>query len=223
MAQDFAWTPLASLRLWALNPRDNAEAIPAVAASIARFGFVSPVVVWTSRSRIVAGHTRVLALARLLKKAPAFVPPGAPQGTPPGCAPVRFHEFSSEEEATAYAIADNRLNELAAWNPEKLASLIDALPPALVAVSGFDPATLDVLSALPGGINLAELPDPEALAESGAPSPKKGEVSGRVGELRFEVTSVEATRFGAALDIWQAQHGTTAGFLSSLLLSNPSR
>ena len=131
------WTPIASLRKWRKNPRKNDRAVPQVARSIRKYGFVSPVVVWQSHDRIVAGHTRVLAMESILASEPGFVPRDAP-GI--GLVPVRFHEFTDEAEANAYALADNRLNETAEWDQALLAEVMKELhtaDEALLAETGF--------------------------------------------------------------------------------------
>jgi ParB-like chromosome segregation protein Spo0J len=118
---DFRWEPIDRTKPWDRNPRLNDGAVPKVAASIRRFGFVSPMVVWRSRRQVVAGHTRRKALESILAVDPTFVPKGAPRA---GVVPVRYHEFESDAEAAAYAIADNKLNEAAEWDTGELASLM---------------------------------------------------------------------------------------------------
>jgi DNA modification methylase len=108
------WMPRRVIDRWTRNPRKNAKAVPQVKASIERFGFVAPLVVWDSKNRIIAGDTRIQAFDELVQeKGPAWAPKGAPG---PGLVPVRLVEFASEAEASAYAIADNRLGELAEWD-----------------------------------------------------------------------------------------------------------
>lgn len=119
------WLHVSALVPWADNPRDNEHAVPKVAASIVRFGFVAPIVVWRSANRMVAGHTRLKAVQYLLGlptarnalgelvAGPGFVAKGAPG---PGFVRVVFHDFADEREADLYAIADNRLQELAIWD-----------------------------------------------------------------------------------------------------------
>lgn len=165
----FSWIPLADVRKWDKNPRDNRAAIPKVAASIRRFGVVSAPVVWTSQGRLVAGHTRIAAMELILETDPTFVPVGAPPGTRPGLVPIRFHEFASDEEATAYAIADNRLGELAQWDTEKLPELLGGLDATLAGLTGFT-VDLPVLD-LP--------PPPGAPPEDTGPKPESGTTSNR--------------------------------------------
>lgn len=135
--QHFQWLALDVIRPWDRNPRKNDPAVPRVASSIRRFGFIAPVVVWASAERLVAGHTRLKALRRLLAEDPGFLPRGAPAS---GLVPVRFAEFTSEAEADAYALADNRLNEIATWDSSALGVILAELQKtdtALVADIGF--------------------------------------------------------------------------------------
>ena len=130
-----AWVHYTGLVPWVDNPRDNERAVPKVAASIRRYGFVAPVVVWLERNRMVAGHTRVLAMRALCQADPSFAAKGAPA---PGLVRVVYHSFSSEAEADAYAIADNRLGELAAWDEPKLAEVMARLPAEDLAIVALD-------------------------------------------------------------------------------------
>lgn len=116
------WLPIDALRRWEKNPRKNdGKPVDEVMASIERFGFVAPIVVWTSADRMVAGHTRLKAMRALMMKNPTFTPKGAPG---PGLVKVAFHEFANEGEANAYGIADNALGELAKWDDIVLGDLL---------------------------------------------------------------------------------------------------
>lgn len=96
--------PLKDITPYEKNPRKNEAAVNGVAKSIAEFGFQQPIVV-DSQNIIVAGHTRYKAAEMLGFKA---VP----------C--VRASELTPEQ-VKAYRILDNKLNELAAWDYDKLA------------------------------------------------------------------------------------------------------
>lgn len=86
------------------NPRKNDRAVAAVAESIKQFGFKVPVVI-DKNNVIVAGHTRIKAARRLkLKTVPCII---ADDLTP--------------EQVKQFRLADNKVSELAAWNPEMLA------------------------------------------------------------------------------------------------------
>src|SRR5262249_14611956 len=81
------------------NPRRNAQAVAAVAASIKAFGFRQPIVV-DKHGVIVVGSTRYLAALKLgLKTVPVHVATGL---TP--------------AQLKAYRIADNKTAELAEWD-----------------------------------------------------------------------------------------------------------
>ena len=91
--------PLAEIKPYEKNPRDNDAAVDAVAQSIRQFGFRQPIVV-DEHGVIVCGHTRWKAAQKLgLEKVPVHV---ARDLTP--------------EQIRAYRIADNKTNELAEWN-----------------------------------------------------------------------------------------------------------
>jgi len=101
------YLPVADLRLWPKNPRQNDGAVSQIAASIARFGFAAPVVVQKSTGFVLCGNTRLKA-ARHLGLAEV---------------PARVLDLS-DAEAEALAIADNKLGELADWDAEALAAIL---------------------------------------------------------------------------------------------------
>lgn len=96
-----------SLVEWSRNPRHNVHAVEAVAESIQRYGFATPIVARKADRRIIAGHTRYLAAKKL--------------GL--GEVPVRFLDLS-EKDADALGVADNRLSELATWDEDILSELV---------------------------------------------------------------------------------------------------
>ena len=98
------------LKPWDRNPRNNEHVVAGVAASIKRFGFAAPIVARLENKRVIAGHTRLLAALSL----------GLDQ------VPVRLLDVT-EEQATALALADNKLGELSYWNTPDLAAVIDDL------------------------------------------------------------------------------------------------
>ncbi|MCT1183071.1 DNA modification methylase [Lactococcus lactis] len=86
------------------NPRNNDEAVDAVASSIKNFGFKVPIVV-DSNNEIINGHTRLKAAQKLgLETVPVIV---ADDLTP--------------EQVKAFRLADNKVGEIATWNDEMLA------------------------------------------------------------------------------------------------------
>jgi DNA modification methylase len=102
--------PIDQVRPYPGNPRQNDEAVDAVAASLKEFGFRQPIVV-DAEGVIIVGHTRYKAALKLgLKQVPVHV---ATDLTP--------------AQVKAYRIADNATNEIAAWNYELLPIELSAL------------------------------------------------------------------------------------------------
>ena len=103
--------PLARLIPHARNARTHSEAqVAQIAGSIAKFGFVNPVLVGDD-GVIVAGHGRVLA-ARKLGLADA---------------PVIVLSHLTPTQRRALMIADNRIAENAGWDDEMLGAELAAL------------------------------------------------------------------------------------------------
>jgi len=136
------------LKPWKRNPRKNEGAVDKVARSIERFGFASPIVARAKDRRIVAGHTRWKAAKKLELES----------------VPVRLVELS-DEEAEALALADNRLGEVAQWDPSGLAEILSDLQEfdeTIVEIAGFEQPV-----------------DPDSIVESGPepePDPEKDPV-----------------------------------------------
>jgi DNA modification methylase len=102
--------PIDQIKPYPSNPRQNDEAVDAVAASLKEFGFRQPIVVDTE-GVIIVGHTRYKAAQKLgLAKVPVHV---ATDLTP--------------AQVKAYRIADNATNEIAEWNYELLPIELSAL------------------------------------------------------------------------------------------------
>ena len=92
------------------NPRNNDDAIDAVASSIKNFGFKVPIVV-DSNNEIINGHTRFKAAKKLgLEIVPVIV---ADDLTP--------------EQIKAFRLADNKVGEIATWDEDALAVELEEL------------------------------------------------------------------------------------------------
>jgi DNA modification methylase len=106
MARRIELWPLDRLVPYARNARTHsADQVAQIAASIAEFGFVNPILV-DSRDGIVAGHGRLLAARKLgLAEVPVIV-----------------LDHLSETQRRAYVLADNRLALNAGWDDEMLAA-----------------------------------------------------------------------------------------------------
>ena len=95
---------VADLAPYTKNARQHPpEQIDQIAASMERFGFTIPMLV-AEDGTIIAGHGRLMAAAQLgLAEVPVMVARGW-----------------SEEDRRLYTLADNRLAEIAEWDPEML-------------------------------------------------------------------------------------------------------
>jgi ParB-like chromosome segregation protein Spo0J len=112
---------LAELVPYENNPRDNADAVLYVAASIQEFGFKVPIVI-TAEGVIVAGHTRYLAAQQIgLAEVPCIVA-----------------DDLTEEQVKAYRLADNKTAEMSAWDMEKLEQELAAVSMFAMDDFGFD-------------------------------------------------------------------------------------
>lgn len=81
------------------NPRNNTNAVDAVASSIKNFGFKVPIVI-DGGNEIINGHTRMLAAKKLgLSKVPCILA-----------------DDLNDEEIKAFRLADNKTSELADWD-----------------------------------------------------------------------------------------------------------
>ena len=99
MTLETEWVEIDKLVPWDQNPRVNDGAVDAIAKSIERFGFASPIIARRADSVVIAGHTRLKASQRLgLDKVL-----------------VRFMDLDPAM-ARALALADNKLGELADWS-----------------------------------------------------------------------------------------------------------
>ena len=94
---------LKELRMYENNPRNNDQAVEEVAKSIQEFGFKVPMVIDTNNV-IVCGHTRYKACLKLgIESVPCVVA-----------------DDLSPEQIRAFRLVENKTNELATWDFEKL-------------------------------------------------------------------------------------------------------
>ncbi len=154
------YVTVASLRPWVKNPRKNDPAVAAVADSIKRFGFGSPIIARRENGEIIAGHTRLKAAIRL------------------GLAevPVRYLDLS-EAEAHALALADNKVGELAEWDDAALADVLRDLTAADVSMDGLGFTAEEIAALIGAGDDPSDTPDP------GAPEVEEGPAHSVAGEV----------------------------------------
>ena len=114
------------------NPRDNDDAVDAVANSIKEFGWQQPIVV-DNDGVIIAGHTRYKAAEKLgLKHIPVVV---ADNLTP--------------DQVKAYRLADNKTAELADWDMDLLNDELDQIRNIDMSDFGFDELDDDQIDTEP--------------------------------------------------------------------------
>ena len=103
------------------NPRNNDDAVDAVANSIKEFGWQQPIVVDNDRV-IIAGHTRYKAAKQLkLKEVPIVVA-----------------DKLTKEQVNAYRLADNKVGELADWDKDLLDQELNDILDIDMSEFGFD-------------------------------------------------------------------------------------
>lgn len=92
------------------NPRNNDQAVDAVASSIKNFGFKVPIVI-DSKNEIINEHTRLKAAKKLgIEEVPVIVA-----------------DDLTEDQIKAFRIADNKVAELADWDEELLLAELDMI------------------------------------------------------------------------------------------------
>ena len=111
---------IAELREYENNPRNNDEAVEAVAESIKQFGFKVPIVI-DNKNVIVCGHTRLKAAERL---GLSFIP-------------CIVADDLTDEQIKAFRLADNKTGELAEWDFEALEKELAELTAFDVDMSAF--------------------------------------------------------------------------------------
>lgn len=119
--QEIKVVAIGDIKPYANNPRLNDAAVPAVAASIRRFGFRNPILV-DADGVIIEGHTRRLAAIEL----------GMEQ------VPVIYATDLAPDEVDALRVIDNKTAELADWDMDKLAEEMGRLADFSFGDFGFD-------------------------------------------------------------------------------------
>lgn len=162
------YMPLAKLKKWPRNPKDHD--IGQIHQSIGRFGYVQPVMVDERSGMLVAGHGRLETLEQM--RAEGKTPPERVETNKKGewfVPVIRGVRFANDQEAAAYAVADNRLAELGGWDDAALVDVLKDLNEndALTGV-GFDADDLDEMLTRTdgkefGGISSKVLPPPEIV------------------------------------------------------------
>lgn len=121
--------PITEIKPYKNNPRNNLPAVDAVAESIRQNGYRARIIV-DENHVIIAGHTRYLALQKLGWKE----------------AEVQMETDMSDDQKRKYRLLDNKTNEYAEWDFEKLTKELDNMDFGGFDF-GFDLSTLGALNA----------------------------------------------------------------------------
>ena len=100
--------PIEKIVPYEKNPRFNDNAVDSVAESIKQFGWKQPIVV-DKKGTVVVGHTRLKAAKKLGMKE----------------APIIYADDLTPDQVKAYRLADNKTNEIAEWDFDKLEMELD--------------------------------------------------------------------------------------------------
>lgn len=159
--QEIKVVAIDAIKPYGNNPRDNEKAVPAVAASIERFGFRNPILV-DADGVIIEGHTRRLAALKL----------GMQE------VPVVYATDLTPEEVDALRVIDNKTAELADWDMDTLAEEMKRLADSFsFADFGFDvKALLDMGIEDAGSKDDFEYETDEDGKPAVEPRTKQGEV-----------------------------------------------
>ena len=143
---------IAEIKPYENNPRHNESAIDAVSSSIKEFGWKQPLVI-DKDNVIVVGHTRWLAAKKLgLSEVPCLIASDL-----------------TDEQIAAYRLADNKTNELATWDFEKLKTELESISDIDMSQFGFEE-----LEASLDDVKDDEFDEKGAISET--PYSKKGDI-----------------------------------------------
>ncbi len=105
------YVPRKQIKFWKNNPRKNDRAAARVADLIRQRGMRSPINLWAKNMTVYKGNTTLKALDLI-------------HGTQDYEVPCILHQFTSEAEAEAYGLSDNKASEFAEWDDDILAGLL---------------------------------------------------------------------------------------------------
>ncbi len=139
------------LREYDNNPRNNDNAVDAVAASIELAGFKVPMVI-DADGVIVAGHTRLKAAKKLgMTEVPCIIA-----------------DDLTDDQIRAFRLADNKVSELAGWDIEKLGQELAEIDIDM-SVFGFDSMEIEMCTE----VDEDDVPD---VDEKDEPITQRGDV-----------------------------------------------
>ncbi len=158
------------------NPKKHD--LPALRASMLRWGFTQPLAIDERTKKIVEGHGRIEVLQAMKQaggKPPLRVTAKAKEWMVPV---VRGLSFANDQEAEAYLIAANQLTTAGGWDDQLLGSMLAQLQQANVSFEGlgFDHSTITSMlsSFAPAAESLANMPVPPAPSFTAPPALAEG-------------------------------------------------
>lgn len=101
---------LSDIKPYPNNPRDNDDAVAVVAESIKQCGYIAPIIV-DEDMVVLAGHTRLRALKKLGYKE----------------VEIKVVDGLTDEQKKKYRLLDNKTNEFAEWDIDKLTEELEGL------------------------------------------------------------------------------------------------
>lgn len=141
-------TPIESLKHWEKNPRKGN--IEAVSRSLARFGQRKPIVASRKTGEVIAGNHTLAAARHLGWKQIAVV-----------------WVDDDEQTAVAFALADNRTQDLGSYDEDLLDELIESIKEQdLLLATGYTEDIEEEFSegtAYQGGMQIPQFSDPNAM------------------------------------------------------------
>jgi DNA modification methylase len=158
------WVPITALKRNPRNPRKHSKRqIRLLMKSIEAFAFVVPAIV-NDDGRVLAGDARLQAAQKLhLHEVPV----------------IRARNLSAEQQA-AFAIADNRLSELAAWDGQALGEILSELAAIDLSfdleATGFTMGEIDLIIEGLSGDDEGATDDEDTVDTSGPPVAKPGDL-----------------------------------------------
>jgi hypothetical protein len=173
------WLALDKIKPYPNNPRINADAVDAVAASIAEFGFKVPILVDKSLV-IIAGHTRRLAAIKLkLSEVPVIVATDL-----------------SPAKVKALRIADNATSDRSEWDMDLLTAELASLEESKYDLDLLGFARGSRPSLLPPEIRRLPIKRPPALSWFlvGIPSVRIGDIQEHIDRIaKVDGTIIKST------------------------------
>lgn len=137
--------------------------LDAIRASIARFGFVAPVLVDETEGLVAEGHGRLEAL-ELMCLEDCLAPDGIQVDEVGRWLVPTVHVSLAPGQADAYRIASNRTVELGGWDQTKLADLLAKIASEAEGLTGVGFTRTDMNEQIAAiTANPARVKDPEAL------------------------------------------------------------